>query len=124
MAIPGVFQPVELNGRILVDGGGMNPLPFDLLRERCDLVVAVDVSGMLEPPENPMPGALEAVVGMFQVMSRSMVEARLEHAAPDLLLRPTIKDVRVLEFQKAESIYAGAMDEATRLREWLAQHAS
>ncbi len=121
MAIPGIFKPVEWEGRILVDGGGVNPLPFDLLRQECDLVVAVDVSGMLTPPDDPMPGALEALMGMSQVMSRSIVESRLKLAQPDLLLRPTIEDVRVLEFWKASAIYHGAEAEAQRLREWLTE---
>ena len=41
MGLPGVFTPVEREGRVLVDGGGVNPLPHDLLQE-CDLVVAID----------------------------------------------------------------------------------
>lgn len=121
MAIPGIFQPVEYEGRILVDGGGVNPLPFDLLTEECDLVVAIDVSGMLKPDDDPMPGALEAMFGMSQVMSRAIVDGRLRLAQPDLLLRPTVEGVRVLEFWKAESIYRGAEPAAQRLRDWLTE---
>ena len=31
MALPGLFTPVELDGRVLIDGGTMNPVPYDLL---------------------------------------------------------------------------------------------
>ena len=48
MAIPGVFSPVERDGKVLVDGGLVNPLPYKLLKKTCDLVIAVDVSGSLE----------------------------------------------------------------------------
>ena len=49
IALPTVMRPVVVNKRILIDGGAINPLPFDLLRGRVDVVVAVDLSG--EPTE-------------------------------------------------------------------------
>ncbi|NNJ98598.1 MAG: patatin-like phospholipase family protein, partial [Gammaproteobacteria bacterium] len=36
MALPGVFQPVQIDGRVLIDGGVVNPVPFDVLPEECD----------------------------------------------------------------------------------------
>ena len=119
MALPGIFSAVEREGRILVDGGGVNPLPFDLLQDSCDAVVAVDVSGQLVPSERDQPGAFEALMGMYQIMSRSMVEARLRNAEPDLFLRPEIRDVRVLEFWKGPEIVAGAQEAKRRCLEWL-----
>lgn len=118
-AIPGLFAPVRREGRILVDGGGVNPLPFDLLQRDCDVVVAVDVSGQRVNGSGGVPGTLEALVGMFQVMSASLVEARLRVRAPDLLLRPEVGDVRVLEFWKARAVLEGAANEKERCLEWL-----
>jgi len=119
MALPGIFTAVERDGRILVDGGGVNPLPFDLLQGDCDRVVAVDVSGQLVPSEQSRPGVLEALMGMYQIMSRSMVEARLQNAEPDLFLRPEIRDVRVLEFWKGPEIIEGAQESKQRCLDWL-----
>ena len=51
-AIPVVFQPVELEGRLLVDGGMSNNLPVDVVRAMgVDLVIAVDPSSRLETRE-------------------------------------------------------------------------
>ena len=44
MAIPGLIKPVEMDGRVLIDGGAVNPLPYDLLFETADVVMAVDVT--------------------------------------------------------------------------------
>ena len=44
MAIPGFFRPVEFADRVLIDGGAVNPLPYDLLFDHADIVVAVDVT--------------------------------------------------------------------------------
>ena len=44
MAIPGIFKPVEIDGQQLVDGGMMNNLPVDVVREMgADIVIAVDL---------------------------------------------------------------------------------
>ena len=45
MAVPGLVRPIEHEGRVLVDGGVVDPLPFGCLRGKADVIVAVDVSG-------------------------------------------------------------------------------
>ena len=45
IALPTIMRPVVNDGRILVDGGATNPLPFDHLRGRADVIVAVEISG-------------------------------------------------------------------------------
>lgn len=52
IAIPGVFTPHEYRGRILIDGGILNPVPIaPILRSMNDLIVVVDVNGpAVEPP--------------------------------------------------------------------------
>lgn len=120
MAIPGIFQPIEINGRILVDGGVVNPLPFDLLRGQCDRIVAVNVQGSKTPGENPMPRTMDTIFGAFEILEAALVAERLKSGEPDLRLRPEIHDVRALEFHKASQIYRGAEPEVLKLRDWLA----
>jgi len=120
MAIPGVFQPVQRDGRVLVDGGVVNPLPFDLLRGECDRIVAVNVSGSRTRGNHPIPRTIDTLLGAFEIMEAALVAARLQSGEPDLRLRPQINDVRALEFYKAPEIYRAAEPEVSRLREWLA----
>lgn len=48
-AVPGVFSPVHLGGRTLVDGGLVNPLPIaPTLNDTTDLTIAVNLSGVAE----------------------------------------------------------------------------
>ena len=55
MAMPAVFEPVLLNDRVLIDGGAVNPLPYDLIRAECDLTIAIDVSWeKTYTPEDPV----------------------------------------------------------------------
>lgn len=64
IAIPTVFRPHEYQGRLLVDGGLLNPLPVSpTLRDRTDFTIAVNINGeaeaSLEPPRPP-PGRLDS----------------------------------------------------------------
>lgn len=56
-AVPGVFSPVELDGRTLVDGGLVNPIPIaPTLSDTTDLTIAVNLNGLDEPERHGNPG--------------------------------------------------------------------
>jgi NTE family protein len=116
MGLPGVFTPVELAGRTLIDGGAVNPVPHDVL-EDCDLVVAIDVMGRLsrEGGAEP-PNAVRAVLETFDIMQRSIVAAKARLRPPDIYIAPEIVGVDILEFFKAEQVYEQAAPAAARLR--------
>jgi NTE family protein len=44
-AIPALFMPIRMNGRIMIDGGIFNPVPYDHLLDKADIVIGVDVVG-------------------------------------------------------------------------------
>jgi NTE family protein len=104
IAIPGLFRPVALGGCILVDGGATNPLPFDQLRERADVTVAVDVFGMPDMERNDIPSAWESMFTTLQIMGSTIVAAKHRHSAPDLVIRPNVAIFRTLDFYQASAI--------------------
>ncbi len=104
MAIPGLFRPVPAAGRILVDGGATNPLPFDRLRGRADIRVAVDVFGTGAAARNDLPGAWDSVFATLLIMGSTIVAAKHSHDAPDLVIRPNIAIFRMLDFYQASAI--------------------
>jgi NTE family protein len=104
IAIPGLFRPVVIDGRILIDGGTTNPLPFDVLFGRADVVVAVDVFGTPAADRDDIPGTWEAVYTTILVMGSAILAAKLAHAAPDLLIRPNVTIFRTLDFPQASAI--------------------
>ncbi|MEJ2534687.1 MAG: patatin-like phospholipase family protein [Gammaproteobacteria bacterium] len=115
MALPGVFEPVLVDGRVLIDGGTVNPVPWDLLDD-CDWVIAVDVSGVRSRPDNGAPGYFEVLFNSAKVMQGAIVDARREHAPPDLFLAPEIRDIRALEFYRADEVFTMAQPSRDRLR--------
>jgi NTE family protein len=116
-ALPALLTPVALDGRILIDGGYVNPLPFDLLKPHADFVIAVDVSGDPSVERANAPRAVEALLGAQQIALRSILNAKLETMAPDCLLRPDVGRFGALDFRRVDEILAaseGAKAEAAR----------
>jgi len=109
MAVPGVFPPVTLQGRKLVDGGVANPLPFDLLLPECDIVIAVDVSGNRELEEGEEPSFVGVLLQSFHTMSNNLIAEKLRCQQPQVYVRPDISNVRVLEFYKARQVFEQSM---------------
>ena len=108
VAVPGIFQPVPLGGRVLVDGGAVNPVPYDLWDDETDIRIGIDVLGQRGAGRNEVPGLFEAVFNTVQIMENSILSAKLRHDSPDLLIRPQIEGVRMFEFYKADAIYRSA----------------
>jgi len=108
IAFPGLFRPVLLDGRVLVDGGATNPLPFDRLAGRADLVIAVDVFGVPAAERSDIPGAWESMFTTLLIMGSTIVAAKHKHAAPDLVIRPNVSIFRTLGFYQASSIIRSA----------------
>jgi len=104
MAVPGVFTPVLLDDMVLVDGGVVNNLPYDLLTGRVDVVIAVDVSGEREPGRQRIPSSVDAILGALDIMAVSALRRKLELSKPDILLRPRIGDIDFLDFSKSSEV--------------------
>ncbi|GBD09367.1 putative NTE family protein [Candidatus Thermoflexus japonica] len=124
-AFPGVFPPVWWEGRRLVDGGVLNPLPVDVARALgATFVIGVDLS-WVEPgrtdrrfPEE-LPGpllvrwltrrarwsrTLEGVFRSVGIMARWITESRLAQAPPDWLIRVPTGDIPVFALDLAPEI--------------------
>jgi len=108
-SMPGLFIPVKVGRNFLVDGGLMNPLPYDVLEGHCEITVAVDVSIKETAATRKLPHAQEVLFSAFQILQNSIVREKLIHRQPDCLIKTDIKNVRALEFGKAKSIYAQAL---------------
>jgi NTE family protein len=115
MAMPGVFPPVEFNGKELVDGGTICNLPADIAKSLgAERIVAVDVSERNKEftfPENS---------NMQLVMIDHMVYERLtDYWEKDvhILIRPKIGNIDALEFSKTLEIVEKGYSSAKRLLE-------
>ena len=104
-AIPALFRPVTRDGRLFIDGGIYNPLPFDLISDAADIVIAVDVVGApVEGGRKRLTG-VELVFGASQLMMQSIIAMKLmHHSQPAVFIRPPVAGFRALDFLKIESV--------------------
>lgn len=167
ISLPGIFTPVRKNGKILVDGGLVNPVPVSVVREMgADFVIAVDLSrdivtkkatrlaslagtspvvsgaeagrnftvkarisallnkelGSLDLPafkqirqwidQDPLPSIFEVLINSIYIMETRITVAGLQIYPPDLLIRPRLGHIRLLEFHRANEAIAGGYREA------------
>lgn len=148
-ALPGVFEPVMCNNRLLVDGAIVNPVPVSVCRAHEEQrVMAVNLhydhfgraavvkhdAGKYElglPQENRRPesrlGISGVMVESFNIIQDRIARARLAGDPPDLALHPKLGNVGLSEFHRAdEAIRVGyettvsKLDEIVRLQEVLA----
>jgi NTE family protein len=108
MAIPGLIQPVAYSGRYLIDGGAVNPLPYDLLFDRADVVVAVDVTFGGRRRESRRPAPFQSMFGAAQIMQGAITAQKLKMRSPDILVRPGVEQFGVLDFLRASQILRAA----------------
>src|SRR5690606_38220394 len=109
IAIPALFRPVPLGGRLMIDGGIVNPLPFDALPQDCDLLVAVDVVGSPVPRKGrKVPSLTDSLFGSTQILMQTIITEKLKSRRPDILIRPDIESFRVLDFLKTAKVLEAA----------------
>ena len=109
LAIPGLVRPVALGGRVLIDGGAIDPLPYRELLAPGRIVVAVDVSApTTATSDTRIPGAMEAIVGASQILTRTLVQRMIESEPPDILIRAGADQIGGLDFFKAKAVLAAA----------------
>jgi NTE family protein len=143
-ALPGIFSPYFIEGQYLVDGGLLNDIPVTPLRENkdIDIVIGVElgsltsrqyISGMIWEKYYQKPKTFKLYPGMFtrmklnfalmlHIMLRSIDIIREEEqqikylaAKPDLIIRPDVESISLLEFNKYKQGIQSGIDAAERV---------
>jgi NTE family protein len=129
MSIPGAFAPVEIDGRLLVDGGVAANLPVGIaIGLGADRIIAVDISTPLDPAE-----PVESLFGVIDRMSAFLTVGNLEDdlallRVQDLLVRPELGDFSFADFvnmpRAVEIGREAALAKAAELRRFTVDDAS
>jgi len=102
MSVPGALAPVEIDGRLLVDGGIANNLPIDEARKLCaDVIIAVNISTPALKRE-AISSALTVGTQLINFLGKANVERQLASLGPrDVLIAPELGDISAGSFNRA-----------------------
>lgn len=102
-AYPGLFQPVEFEGRLLVDGFLVGPIPVEAARTLgAEFVIGVYL-GMTGPAPRPKHMG-EVLWRSFAIMQQQAIQRR--DRSPDVLISPDVKDFSWDDFSRTEELIA------------------
>lgn len=120
MSIPGVYAPVERDGRLLVDGGVANNLPISVARDMgADVVIAIDITDPLMTHDE-MRQAFSVVGQLTNFLTRRNTEQQLARLSDDdILIRPDLQGFSSADFYQAPALFelgaTAARDHAVEL---------
>jgi len=106
MAIPGIFAPISIAGRVLIDGGMVNNVPYDRLADRCDFTIAIDVTPRRHPGKRQIPTIVESILGMYDILIDTTMARKLANSSPAIYFRPDLDNIMTLDFTKIQSVWA------------------
>jgi len=101
-SFPTLLDPVDINGKLLTDGGVVNNFPVDIMRQKgVDIIIGVDVQDKLKDKEDlySAPNILMQIVG-FQMYN----DNQLNRKETDLYMHPDISEFNVISFDVAREI--------------------
>ena len=141
-AIPFIFTPVFLNSQYMVDGGILNNVPVDVLKERVpdiDITIGIElgsmtsrqyISGIVWKKYYSKPKAFKLAPGFFaklkmnttlmahvmlraiDIMREQTQEARFAASKPDIIIRPKTEDISLLDFDRYREAVQAGIDAA------------
>jgi len=105
MSVPGAFPPIELNGRLLIDGGIVRNLPVDIVREMgADIIICVDVDKPMATRKD-LGGSLSILNQMIDIMMKKNVKDQVKTLGPqDVYMNPELGELGSADFDKAAEI--------------------
>ena len=122
MALPAIFTPVMIDGHAMVDGGLVNPLPFDVIAGKCDITIAIDVSGAPRGAGvRAQPSAMEVLMASSQILQRSIIREKLKASQPDIYIDCSVDAFTVLDFHKFREVLASAAPAKEQLKRQIAR---
>lgn len=107
MSIPALYAPVELEGRLLVDGGVANNLPVDVVKSMgVDHVIVVDIATPLYSADQ-LNSILTVIEQLTTLLTQGNVQKQLDQLTDlDVLIQPALEGIQSADFEKTQTAIA------------------
>ena len=111
-AFPSLFQPVNIDNQLLIDGGVVNNYPIDELKEKgMDIIIGVDVQDDLASRED-LKSAPDILLQINNY--RTINDMKLKSKKTDIYIKPDITDFTVVSFSDGREIINNGHRAATK----------
>ena len=110
-SIPGIFTPVEIDGRLLIDGGVVENVPISPLVDMdVDIIIAVDLNSdhKSKRPEN----ILEILLRSFVMSTQATTQFQTRNA--DILIKPDLSEFNVIDIDQSHDLIEKGYQEALK----------
>jgi NTE family protein len=117
MSMPGVFPPTELDGKVLVDGGALNNVPANVVRDMgADVVIAVNVGSRVETRT-----VSYSLIGLMTQTVDAMMRANTRAAmrTADIVINPPLEGFGSLDWRRSEALAEDGYRAAEALKDKL-----
>lgn len=125
ISIPGIFVPVTLEGKCLVDGGLTNPVPADIVRHMgAKFIIAVNV--LVEPSKSrravdpsteggmvEVPNIFNTLIQSICIMEYEITKARIVKA--NIVISPDVSHIEAFEFHRGEEAVLAGYEAARKV---------
>jgi len=124
MSVPGAFSPVEIDGKLLVDGGVSNNLPIDVIRKMgADIIIAVDISTPLLERDK-LTSVLKITQQLTGILTRRNTEAQIATLTEkDVFIVPELGDISSAAFDRADEAIPIGFTAAAQKKQELSRYA-
>lgn len=122
MSAPGVFKPVRVDGRLLVDGGVANNAPVQVMKDMgADILIVVDV-GFPLLPETDLRSALAVTKQMLTILINARSQEQIDLLTEaDILIKPELGSLGSQDFHRLAEAKRLGEQQAARLRDRLGE---
>lgn len=116
-AIPAIFSPIKYEGKLLIDGGALNPIPVSEVKAKKDeKIIAVGLYSKIFPKNYrklSKANLAQIAYASMQVMVRKLSQENLTQA--DIQILPAVDDVNVLNFVKTKKYIQIGYEETMKI---------
>lgn len=129
ISIPVVFMPHNYLGRILIDGGFINPLPITVAQKLgAKKIIAVNVLHRVDykqnkissvPPSNKIYNIKQVFLETFDYMTSRLIDYEIMHLKDSIVININTKNIRMSQFEKAKQVIEIGYKETQKYRKEL-----
>jgi NTE family protein len=110
--IPGIFAPVEIENKLLVDGGVVENVPITPLEDMgAEIIIGVDLN--TERPAEKPQNIIEVLLRSFDFLIKTATELQTEEA--DILIKPDLSDFNMIDIDQADDLIQVGYAEAQKI---------